>query len=59
MATRKKSKGKGRAKAASRKVVKLKSKAIAAKKANVTTHALKRRPIPMRLLSNARYPAAI
>jgi len=38
MATRKKSKGKGRAKAASRKVVKLKSKAIAAKKTNGNGH---------------------
>src|SRR6187401_934509 len=38
MATRKKSKGKGRAKAASRKVVKFKSKAIAAKKANGNGH---------------------
>ena len=38
MATRKKSKGKGRAKAASRKVVKLRSKATAAKKANGNGH---------------------
>ena len=38
MATRKTSKGKGRAKAASRKVVKLKSKATAAKKTNGNGH---------------------